>query len=311
MATPFRLGLAGAGRMGTTHLQALQRSSLVTVAAVAEPDPTARDAVARTYDVGVHERLDAMLDGADLDGVLVAAPTEQHEAIIRELSARGLPILCEKPCGMDSDQLRGASAAAESAGVPLQVAYWRRHVPALQALRQRIALGELGELQLVACHQWDERPPAAAFRNRSGGILIDMGVHEFDQLRWLTGQDVDELQVLAADGVSDPEVTADVDTAQVTARLSRGACGLVALGRHFPGGDCVRVEVYGRDDAVQLQVVGPGGVDVQLAAICRQAEAFRAHVRGEATSGATVADALAALALAERATQALEQAMAR
>ena len=142
---PFGIGLIGAGRMGRTHLRALAGSDRVRVAAVAEMSPTAREAVAAPG-VTLHESVPEMLDHAVLDGVLIAAPTDQHGAIIAEVAARGLPILCEKPCGLTA----AAARASAQVGVPLQVAYWRRFVPGLRQLHDRIAAGDLGVIHLVA-----------------------------------------------------------------------------------------------------------------------------------------------------------------
>src|SRR5207244_2749545 len=138
---------------------------------------------ARDPDRRIHATIDELLDAGDVDGVLIAAPSDRHVELVSRLAAAGLPILCEKPCGVSSESIRVAAQAAEEAGVPLQVAYWRRYVPALQALRARIVAGELGKLHLLAAFQWDGRPPASPFRAHSGGIFIDMGVHEFDELR--------------------------------------------------------------------------------------------------------------------------------
>src|ERR1700677_3095152 len=150
---PFAIGLIGAGRMGRTHLRALAGSERVKVTAVAEMSPAAREAVAGDG-VTVHESVAEMLDRAALDGVLIAAPTDQHGTIIAEVAARGLPILCEKPCGLTSAEASAAAQTAAAAGVPLQVAYWRRYVPALRAARDQIAAGELGGIHLVTCSQW-------------------------------------------------------------------------------------------------------------------------------------------------------------
>ena len=190
MPAPFRIGLAGAGRMGGNHLRALAGSARVAIAAIAEPAPQARSRLASAGAV-VYASLGEMLDRSALDAVLVAAPSDQHLEIVGEVArAHGLPILCEKPCGTSSGQARAAAEVAAAAGVPLQVAYWRRFFPALRQVRDQMADGDLGTIHLVTCYQWDERPPPAAFRAHSGGIAIDMGVHEFDQLRWLTGQDI-------------------------------------------------------------------------------------------------------------------------
>src|SRR5258708_15310012 len=131
-----------------------------------------------------------MLVRATLDGVLIAAPSDQHRSIIGQIAAAGLPILCEKPCGVSTEESRFAGQVAASAGVPLQVAYWRRFVPPLRELRDRVHGGGLGAVHLVTCYQGDEKPPPVQFRAHSRGIAIDMGVHEVDQLRRLTGHDI-------------------------------------------------------------------------------------------------------------------------
>jgi myo-inositol 2-dehydrogenase / D-chiro-inositol 1-dehydrogenase len=312
----FRLGLVGAGRMGRTHLRAISGSALVTVTAVAEPFEPARQNLAASG-LALYPSLGEMLDRADLDGVLIAAPSDQHVQIIGEVAARELPILCEKPCGLTSAQASAAAQTAAAAGVPLQVAYWRRYVPALQAARDRIAAGDVGQLHLVTCYQWDESPPAAAFRAHSGGIAVDMGVHEFDQLRWLTGQDITGIQAVAAELISDPDVSGDVDSAQIIVALSGGATGFVSLGRHHPAGDMARAEVFGTGGTIRCDFLDPAdGERAQLGALRRQAEGFVAFARAAAGDGAadvgaaagdgaTAADAVAALRAAEQVSAAI------
>jgi myo-inositol 2-dehydrogenase / D-chiro-inositol 1-dehydrogenase len=293
----FRLGLVGAGRMGRTHLRAISGSAVVAVTAVAEPFEQARQNLAASgLSLALYPSLGQMLDRADLDGVLIAAPSDQHVQIIGEVAARGLPILCEKPCGLTSAQASAAAQTAAAAGVPLQVAYWRRYVPALQAARDRIAAGDVGHLHLVTCYQWDESPPAAAFRAHSGGIAVDMGVHEFDQLRWLTGQDITGIQAVAAELLSDPDVAGDVDSAQIIVALSGGSTGFVSLGRHHPAGDMARAEVFGTGGTIRCDFLDPAdGERAQLEALRRQAEGFVAFARaaGGAAGGGVAGDVAA------------------
>jgi myo-inositol 2-dehydrogenase/D-chiro-inositol 1-dehydrogenase len=291
----FRLGLIGAGRMGRVHLRALSASDVVRVVAVADPSAAARD---KLHHAGVELHADAetMLRAAGLDGVLVAAPSALHLSLVARIAAAGLPILCEKPCGITADQARAAAEIATRHGVKLQVAYWRRFVPALQRLRRRIADGELGALYFLACYQWDGEPPPAQFDASSGGIFVDMGVHEFDQIRWLSGQEFSRLDVAVA------SVSAVPESAQVLCTLSGGSTALVSLGRHFPLGDVCRVEAFGTRDAEDCRFLwAPEGERVFLDALRRQAEAFAAWVRGGVATGATAADAVAALAAAEQA----------
>jgi myo-inositol 2-dehydrogenase/D-chiro-inositol 1-dehydrogenase len=313
-AAPFRLGLVGAGRMGRTHLRALAGSDAVEVVAIAEPSPPTRAAVAdAAASADVYASVAEMLaagavepgaDRAGLDGVLICAPTDRHLDVVTEVAAAGLPILCEKPCGLDSAQATAAARVTAAAGVPFQIAYWRRYVPQLQALREQVLDGALGDIHLVTCYQWDEAPPAAGFRQSSGGIFVDMGVHEFDQIRWLTGQEIGELSVAAVAGEGP---AGDPDSAQAIGLLSGGTVGLISLGRYHPAGDMVRAEVFGTGGAVQCTVLDPReGERVQLAALAAQAADFAALARGAAgAGGATAADAVAALRAAERAAAAI------
>ena len=124
---------------------------------------------------------------------------------------------------MRPEQARAAADAADAAGVLLQVGYWRRFVPELVALREQIAAGALGEVFLVGCWQWDEQPPPPEFRRHSGGIAVDMGVHELDCIRWLLGQEFEHVAARAAGVTAGPPVPGDPDCLQVLAGLSAGA----------------------------------------------------------------------------------------
>ncbi len=314
MGSPFRLGLIGAGRMGRTHLRGLAGSERVAVTAIAEVSEATRRTVP---DVGapVYPGIAAMLDAEALDGVLIVVPTDRHLQVITEVAARGLPILCEKPCGLTVAQTQAAVAETQAAGVPFQVAYWRRYVPSLRALRDQIAAGELGTVHLVACYQWDDRPPSDEFRAHSGGILIDMGVHEFDEMRWLTGQDLGGMAAIASGLVPGGLIrrvsgaerrSADVDSAQVLVELSGGGSGLVSLGRFHPAGDMARAEAFGTKGTVRCDFLDPAaGEQAQLAALRLQAESFAGFASGGPCTGATGADAVAALDAATRAGAAI------
>ncbi|MFD8968188.1 Gfo/Idh/MocA family protein [Streptomyces sp. NPDC059568] len=302
---PFRLALAGAGRMGRTHLRALAGSGTVEVVGVAEPVTAVRDRLA-AEGLPVHPGLADVIAHARPDGILIAAPTGSHLEIVRTAVGAGVPVLCEKPAGLTSAEVREAERLAARHGVAFQVAYWRRYVPVVQSLRRRILSGALGEVHLVISSQWDGEPPSARFRTGSGGIFVDMGVHEFDQVRWLTGQEITGVQAVAAGFLSDPEAEGDVDSAQALLALSGGSTALVSLGRHFPDGDMATVEVFGTRGHERVTVLDPAdGEAPMLDALRRQTEAFAAYVRSGTTAGAGTGDALAALHSAERATAAM------
>jgi len=296
----FRLGLVGAGRMGRTHLRALASSADVAVVALAEPDQHGRSAVAEAFDMAAYPSLDEMIAAGDIDGVLVASPTDTHLAMVAAAAAAGLPVLCEKPCGTSAVQARQVLQQSTAAGVVVQVAYWRRYVPALQRLRTRISNGELGRVLGVVCSQWDGEPPVASFLVHSGGIFVDMGVHEVDQARWLLGGQLEGIGVANSGEANNSDPDGATLLATVASGTSVRASVVLSLGRYYPGGDMARVEVFATGDHVFDEFLSPSeGEAVQLLALERQAAAFADHVGGGPSTGATLDDAVAALELVE------------
>lgn len=298
----FRLGLVGAGRMGQTHLRALEGLADVGIVAVAEPVAALREKVQGAFGVEGFSSLDDLLNEGDIDGVLIVTPSDSHVEVIARVAAAGLPILCEKPCGVMPQDAQRARELVEEAGVALQIAYWRRFVPELQVLHDRIANGDFGEVLSLSCLQWDGEPPTPAFRARSGGIFTDMGVHEFDQTRWLTGSDFGYAQAMAGPSGVALGSGVDPDSAQVLASLSNGAVAVVSLGRYYAGGDMASVEIFGtRDHAFSVFLDPDDGERAQLEALQRQASAFADFARGAPCQGATINDGIAALEAASNA----------
>jgi len=301
----FRLGLIGAGRMGRTHLRALAGSDSVRITAVAEPLAAQRQQLAQPG-LRVYVDIDAMLAAGGIDGVLIAAPTNRHLELIRQVAARRLPILCEKPGGITPAEVEEAANAARGSSLPLQIAFWRRFVPALRHLRDRIANGDFGGIYLVTCYQWDEQPPPATFRAHSGGIFVDMGVHEFDQLRWLTGQDITGIHAVAGSVALTPPVSGDTESGQVLCHMSGGSTGIVSLGRRFPLGDVCWAQVFGTSSAEECRFLWPPDGEASfLHALRLQAESFARRVGGAEIEGAQASDAAAALTAAQIASRVL------
>jgi myo-inositol 2-dehydrogenase / D-chiro-inositol 1-dehydrogenase len=295
----FKFGLLGAGRMGRNHLRAISASDMVTVSAIAEPSAAARAAL--QTNATIHESLDAMLAAGGLDAVLVSVPSDLHLETVRRLVDVRMPTLCEKPVGVTADQSREAAALVQHANIPFQVGFWRRFVPSLRRLHERIGAGELGDLYCVANFQWDGAPPSANFRQHSGGIFVDMGVHEFDQTRWLTGQEFQAITSVAS-GVAAEPWPGDPESAHAIAELSRGTTAVISLGRRFPLGDVCKVEVFGTSDADECRFLWPPSADdTFFAALRAQAESFARHARGAPLEGAGAEDAAAALEAAQRA----------
>jgi myo-inositol 2-dehydrogenase / D-chiro-inositol 1-dehydrogenase len=288
------LALIGAGRMGSAHLRALGDQ----IAAVVEPANV-------EIPVPHYRTTEELLRAGGVEGAIVAVPSRLHVPVVRELVRAGVPVLCEKPCGLTSDDARMLAAEAAAAGLPLQVGYWRRFVPALRELREQLAAGALGDVELVHCAQWDGRPPPAAFRDpaSSGGIVVDMGVHELDQLRWLTGQEIAAVSPVSATVTFDPPVEGDPESVALALELNGGSIALVSLLRRHPPGDLCRIEVVATEGAVRIDFLSPADGEAPfLAALRAQALDFAAAIGGEPSQGATAEDAARALEAAERIT---------
>ncbi|RDH80085.1 gfo/Idh/MocA family oxidoreductase [Mycolicibacterium moriokaense] len=298
MSAPFRFGLIGGGRMGRTHLRGLADSTDVEIVAVTEPVEAAAASL-REQGLAVFPSAEEMFAESPLDGVLIAVPTPQHIDTTRKALEAGLPVLCEKPFGLVADDARAAGRFAAEKGLALQIAYWRRFVPQLTALRKDLAEGAYGTVHFLVCSQWDEAPPPLSFRNDSGGIYIDMGVHEIDQTLWLLGQDVTEFTTQSFPTIEDSGVENDPDSTQALVMLSGGTSAVISLGRFYKGGDIVSVALFGSRDHTRFDVVSPElGEEPQLQALKLQAEAFARHARGSAQEGTTSEEAARVLELA-------------
>ena len=301
---PVRLALIGAGRMGRVHLGALRESETVRVAGVVEPLAAARSELAAAG-LEVWETVDDLLAGDRPEAVLIAAPSDQHPALVATFAGAGIPMLCEKPVGVRAADAIAASGRAEQAGVLLQVGYWRRFVAELRTLRDRIAAGELGDICQISCMQWDAEPPSEQFRAHSGGIAVDMGVHEFDQVRWLSGQEVTWATAAPAGPSTGSHAPTDPDAATILAGLSGGATATISLGRRFPFQDSCWAEVW---ETVDDLLAGDRPEAVLIAAPSDQHPALVATFAGagipmlcEKPVGVRAADAIAASTRAEQA----------
>jgi myo-inositol 2-dehydrogenase/D-chiro-inositol 1-dehydrogenase len=299
---PLRVLLVGAGRMGDAHLLALDSSPSAVATVVVDPVPAVRDRML-AKGLAAFTTIEQALECDGFDAALIAAPSDLHLPLVRTLIGHRLPVLCEKPCGLQSSDAIEAAQLAASADVLLQVGYWRRFVPELCQIRYRFAAGEFGEAALVQAWQWDRSPPPASFRRRSGGIVRDMGVHEIDMIRWLVGQELTVVNTIESSVVSVKPVTDDVESAAISFALSGGGVGLVSLGRHFVQGDSCWVEIIGTKGALRSEfMMGRSSDAVLRDALVAQIEAFVGSVRGGPHTGADAQDAVAALVAAEQAS---------
>jgi myo-inositol 2-dehydrogenase/D-chiro-inositol 1-dehydrogenase len=244
----LRIGVIGAGRIGRTHAVSIAtRVPGAELAAVADIDPQAAQELGDQFHVPlVTADYGRILEDADIDAVAICSSTDTHTQIIRDAAAAGKPIFCEKPIDHSLDKIDSALAAVEEAGVKFQVGFNRRFDANFRKVRELVAGGEIGQPHILRITSRDPEPPPIEYIKVSGGIFLDMTIHDFDMARYLIDSEVEEIYV--AGGVRvDPAIgeAGDIDTTIVTLKFADGTIGAIDNSRKAIYGYDQRVEVFG------------------------------------------------------------------
>jgi myo-inositol 2-dehydrogenase/D-chiro-inositol 1-dehydrogenase len=241
------VGLIGAGRIGRVHAANLaQRLPKAKLLAVADVNKTAAEQVAGQWGGYASNDYRQLLSDPAIDAVMVCSATDTHSTIVIEAASAGKHIFCEKPIDLTLAKIDAALAAVDAAGVKLQIGFNRRFDPNHARVRQAIVNGEIGVPHLFHIISRDPAPPPIAYIQVSGGIFLDMTIHDFDMARFLMGSEATE--VYAVGGVLiDPAIgeAGDIDTALTTLKFANGAMGVVDNSRRASYGYDQRVEVFG------------------------------------------------------------------
>ena len=248
----LRFGVIGAGRIGKIHAENLAtRVPGTEVVAIADIDATAaQETAARLHIPKVLADYRDILSDPAIDAVAICSSTDTHARIVIEAAKAGKHIFCEKPIDHDLAKIDAALEAVKQAGVKLQIGFNRRFDPNFAHVREMVAEGKVGSPQIVRITSRDPAPPPVSYIKVSGGMFLDMTIHDFDMARFLTGSEV--VEVYTAAGVMvDPGIgeAGDVDTAVITLYFANGAIGTI---------DNCRKAVYGYDQRVE--VFGSGGM---------------------------------------------------
>ncbi len=255
-AQSLKIGLIGAGRIGrmhaanlTTHIPSVE---LIMVADVLEEN--ARQCAKRYAIPFPTQDYHAILDRPDIEAVVICSSTDTHASIIKEAAQAGKHIFCEKPIALDLSSIDRALNAVARAGVKLQLGFNRRFDASYRRVRQAVEQGETGRLQQLHIISRDPAPPLIEYIPGSGGLFLDMTIHDFDMARFLAGSEVDEVFVMAGVMV-DPAIgeVGDVDTATILLRFSNGVIGTIENCRRAAYGYDQRVEVLGSAGAVRTE----------------------------------------------------------
>ncbi|MFF9391210.1 Gfo/Idh/MocA family protein [Streptomyces griseoluteus] len=322
----MRIGILGLGRIGAFHAETLSALDAVTSLVIADPVADAAKAAAERYGAQVADSPEALL-AAGVDGLVIAAATDAHPALIRAGVAAGVPVFCEKPVARTIAEGVAVLDAVRESGVPIQIGFNRRFDAGFMAARGAVRSGELGRLHTVRSTTLDPAPPPAAYVAASGGIFRDCSVHDFDMIRWVTGREVTEVYAVGGNrGAAYIGEAGDADTASAVLTLDDGTIAVVSNSRHNARGHDVRMELLGfadslavgLDDRLPIRSAEPGVtfpsgtphhffMDRFTDAYRAELTAFTEVVAGARPSPCTVTEALEAGWIAEACTLSLRE----
>lgn len=260
MPPKLSLGLIGTGRIGRVHagnvVHRLPRAELIALA-----DVDLNSATACAGEFGVLSAVAdyrSILDDEAIDAVVVCTSTDTHGEIIEAAARAGKHVFCEKPISLDLAAIDRALAAVREAGVQLQIGFNRRFDANFRRVREAVAGEEIGEPHILHLISRDPSPPPIEYVRRSGGMFVDMTIHDFDMARFLIGSEVDEIFTVAGVRI-DPDIgdAGDVDTAVITLRFENGVIGTIDNSRKAVYGYDQRAEVFGSGGSIRTDNVYP------------------------------------------------------
>ncbi len=247
----IKVGIIGAGRIGKVHMTSIStRVKDAVIKTVADPFLN-EETIAFAKSMGVeHTTKDyhEIINDPEIDAVLICSSTDTHSPISIEAIKAGKHVFCEKPIDHDVARIKEVMEALKGTGLKYQVGFNRRFDHNFEALQKAVAEGKVGKPEIIKITSRDPEPPSPEYVKVSGGMFLDMTIHDFDMVRFLAGCDATEVYVEAANLV-DPAIgeAGDVDTAVITLKMENGAIAVIDNCRRAAYGYDQRAEVFGSE----------------------------------------------------------------
>lgn len=239
------IGLLGAGRIGKVHGAAVAATPELQLAAVADAFPEPAEELAAEHEAQVRS-VEEIIAADDIDAVFITTPTDTHADLIEQSARAGKAIFCEKPIDLDVERVRRCLQVVAETDALLMVGFNRRFDPNFLAVRDQVAAGAVGAVEMVTITSRDPGPPPVAYLERSGGLFKDMAIHDLDMARFLLGEE--PVSVSATGSVLvDPAIAEvpDIDSAAITLKTASGKIAQISNSRRASYGYDQRIEVLG------------------------------------------------------------------
>lgn len=251
MVNKITVGVFGAGRIGKFHIQNLQTNPQINVKTVFDIKLDGLEEWANELGVQLTNNEKDIFDDTDIQAVFIFSPTNTHVPLILKAAAAGKNIFCEKPISFSDEEVEHANQAVKKAGVKIQIGFNRRFDPSFRKIREAVEQKTIGDLHIVKITSRDPEPPPYSYVKVSGGIFMDMTIHDFDMMRYITGSEPETIYA-QGDALVDPKLHElnDIDTAITTIKFKNGALGVIDNSRKAVYGYDQRLEAFGSEGAV-------------------------------------------------------------
>jgi len=250
-----KVGIVGFGRIGRIHFNQVMRLKDVEVIAVADSFADKMADVFAEYGVDNYSSdFQTIIDNPEIDTVFVCSPTDTHAEVAIAAAKAGKDIFCEKPIDFDVKRVEEVLAEVKKAGVSFQVGFNRRFDPNFAKAKKAILDGDVGQVHIIKITSRDPQAPPLSYVKSSGGIFVDMTIHDFDMARFLAGSE--PVQVFAVgDTLINKEIMQydDIDTAIITITFENGAMAVIDNSRQAAYGYDQRIEVFGSKGMVKCE----------------------------------------------------------
>jgi len=251
----IKIGVIGAGRIGKLHVDNILRFPNTEIVAISDLF-AGPELEAWAADRGINlvtKNNNDIINHPDIDAVFICSITDTHVPLIKQAAQAGKHIFCEKPVSMDISHTEEALAAVSEAGVKLQIGFNRRFDHNFKRVHEHVRNGTIGEPHIIKITSRDPNPPHEEYIKASGGLFMDMAIHDFDMARYLSGSEVEEVYT-QGNVLVDPIFAkyGDIDTAIITLRFENGALGVIDNSRKAVYGYDQRVEVFGSKGSVSI-----------------------------------------------------------
>lgn len=257
-----KVGIIGAGRIGQVHANSISGMQGAEVAMIADPFEKFGKAAAESFNTTWTPDWQDMLARDDIDGIVIGSPTPFHAEQIIKSAEAGKAIMCEKPISNDLATIDKCLDVVEKTNARLLIGFQRRFDANFMAVREQVVNGAVGEVRMFQINSRDPAPPPAEYLAQSGGIFLDMMSHDFDQARFCTGAEIEEVFVTGKAFEEAAQQANDLDTVLVTLKMSNGCFGTIGNSRRCAYGYDQRIEVFGSKGALTSGNRSPNTVDL-------------------------------------------------